>query len=81
MSERIKFYIDTDTGCDNSDETGWYSYQLVSEGNSIDELFDNAFITHVDQHGGDLVDPYPLEHAPANVQRVSGKILRRLAES
>jgi len=50
----------------DSDERGWYSMDLVSYGNTIEELYENAEYFLIDQDGGEIgerrADDYEAHH-------------------
>lgn len=54
-----RYSIDSDTG-ESSDDGLWRSYQLVTEGDSFDDLRANAHIFEIDQDGGEAGD-HPLD--------------------
>lgn len=56
----MRYSVDTDTGYAHQDEGPWRSYEVVAEGNTLDELIADAHIFEIDQDGGNLND-YPLE--------------------
>ena len=49
-----KYSIDTDIGLDYADSGPWRSYNLVADGDSATELYNNAYIVEIDQDGGEL---------------------------
>lgn len=55
-------HIDQDLGIDYRDIGPWRSYQLQTQGDTLQELIENAVISEVDQDGGDL-DYYDLGDA------------------
>lgn len=50
----LKYYIEESDIYDYSDEMPFRSYDLVAEGNTLEECFDNATVCAVDQDGGEL---------------------------
>jgi len=61
------YSIDTDLGVSYQDAGPWRSYTLVSSGDTLEELLNEASISEVDQDGGDL-DCYSLADAPSEVE-------------
>jgi hypothetical protein len=61
---------------DDSDERGWYCYDLTSDGSTLEELVENAVIGEVDQDGGDL-DCYGLEDAPNAIQDAAMRVFEQ----
>lgn len=48
-----KYNIDTDLGLSITDESGWSSLWLSTQGDSLSELIQNIVLAVVDRHGGE----------------------------
>lgn len=59
-----KYYVFCSDFKEHQDAGPWRSYDLESEGNSLDELLENAVYWQVDQDGGSLGDT-PADDADA----------------
>ena len=68
--------IDTDLGLEYQDEGPWRSYNLTTNGSSLQELLDNATISEVDQDGGDL-DYYGFNEASNKIQELVDVIIAK----
>lgn len=77
--KQVKFSIDADTRVEYCDEGQFRNFQLITEGDNVDQLLDNAQISEVDQDGGEL-DTYPLDDARSDVIRAANKIIMRVVE-
>ena len=54
--QKLDMVVDTETGITFQDEGVWRSYHLYSEGETLLELIDNAYIAEIDQDGGELTN-------------------------
>lgn len=52
--QRPKYSIDEDLGIDYRDCGPWRCYMFASDGNTLEDLLDNASIAEVDQDGGEI---------------------------
>lgn len=65
------FNIDeSDLGVDYQDAGPWRSYGLESHGETIEELFENAYVYEIDQDGGEL-NHYHIEDASTEVYKAA----------
>lgn len=78
MSYISKYGIDTDLGVSYQDIGPWRSYQLTAYGDSFNELLEDASISEIDQDGGELAGPYPLEDATNEVHEIAIQYLTDL---
>lgn len=65
---------ESDIGIDYQDEGPWRSYGVQSEGSTIDELLENAYIYETDQDGGEL-NCYPIDDASNEVYGAAMQVL------
>ncbi len=63
---KYKYEMTGDVGISYADCGPWRSYDIDGAGDTIEEFFENAVISEVDQDGGEL-DCYGLEDAPNEV--------------
>lgn len=70
----MNIYIDL--GISGSDDMGrWVGYELVTHGDTLESLEDNAEIFEIDQDGGELRS-YTLGNAPSDAYDVALKVIR-----
>jgi hypothetical protein len=50
----VKYSVELYAVKDESDERGWYSMDLISDGSTLEELLDNAAYIMIDQDGGEV---------------------------
>lgn len=50
----MKYSINTDLGIQYQDIPPWRSYEVSAEGNTLEELLDECYISEIDQDGGEL---------------------------
>lgn len=55
----------------------WRSYSLVADGNSYEEMLEDAHIFETDQDGGEL-NNYPLHHAENKMVDAAEKRMKEL---
>lgn len=72
-----KYSVDTDLGIDWQDAGPWRSYQLTASGDNLSALLKDAYISEIDQDGGDL-DNYSLKNCDGEVWEKSVKLLEKL---
>ena len=79
-SKQYKYSID-DVECGDIDDDGpWRGCTLSSEGNTLKELIDNAWISETDQDGGEGNGPYQLEDSDSTIQATCEVILKELVK-
>ena len=59
---------------DYRDSGQWRSYEVQSEGDTLEELLDNCHVFEIDQDGGEL-DDYPLNDASNEVWQEAEKVI------
>jgi hypothetical protein len=71
----MKLYLEIDDlGVEYCDEGQWHSYALWASGKDVDEFLDSAFISEVDQDGGEITS-YPVAEATNQVWTVASRAL------
>lgn len=71
----MKLYLEIDDlGIPYADEGQWRSYALYASGKDVDEFLDSAFISEVDQDGGEITS-YPVSEANNQVWTVASRTL------
>lgn len=68
-----------DIGIDYQDEGEWRSYRVYTEGLTIKECVDNAWIEECDQDGGTITD-YPLINSMTDVYEAGKERIMYLAK-
>ena len=59
--------IDEDLDIPYRDSGTWRSYQLMTHGNTLQELLDNADVVEMDRDG-DMIDWYHMDEGPGDIE-------------
>lgn len=72
-----KIVIDQELSIDFCDEGPWRSYLLITEGYDFDQLTAEAYISEIDQDGGEL-DSYSIDDAPSDVGECAIELIKSI---
>ena len=72
----IEEYVDL--GIMHQDSGPWRSYELSTSGHTLEELLENAYVSQIDQDGGELQDPIHYEDFGNEVINAVENYVKRL---